>query len=100
VFATDAVNSEAIYTNRFRNDIKPHMGWPKQLGHAPLLIETGSVEIALRNVNAKKLHLWALDVDGTRLEEIPLTAKASAVTFTLDTKKLKVPSVYFELAEK
>ena len=100
VFATDAVNSEAIYMNRFREDIKPKMGWPKQLGHAPILIETGSVEIGLRNANAKKLKLWALNVDGTRAEEIPVSATATALKFTLDTAKLKAPSVYFELAER
>ena len=100
VFATDAVNSEAIYMNRFREDIKPKMGWPKQLGHAPILIETGSVEIGLRNANAKKLKLWALNVDGTRAEEIPVTATANAIKFKLDTAKLKAPSVYFELAEE
>ena len=100
VFATDAVNSEAIYLNRFREDIKPKMGWPKQLGHAPILIETGSVEIGLHNANAKKLMLWALNVDGTRAEEIPVSATATALKFTLDTAKLKAPSVYFELATK
>lgn len=100
VFATDAVNSEAIYLNRFREDIKPKMGWPKQLGHAPLLIETGSVEVALRNANAKKMKLWSLNVDGTRAEEVPVSATASGLKFTLDTAKLKAPSVYFELATK
>ena len=100
VFATDAVNDQSIYTNRFRADIKPGMGWPKQLGKAPLLIETGSVEIALKNANAKKLHLWAINVDGSRAEEIPVKATAKGLSFTLDTAKLKQPTVYFELAEK
>ncbi len=100
VFATDAVNSEAIYMNRFREDIKPKMGWPKQLGHAPILIETGSAELTLKNVNAANLKLWSLNVDGTRAEEIPVTAPADTLKFKLDTAKLKAPSVYFELAEK
>ena len=42
------------------------------IGKSPLLVETGKFMVALSTPRWKAMRLWALNMDGTRLKEIPL----------------------------
>ena len=69
-------------------------------GLLPVVLKTGKVTAELRNDSAD-LVCYALSLNGTRLEKIPLKKKNDVWHIEIDTAKLKQePSVYFELTEE
>ncbi|MBS1368953.1 MAG: hypothetical protein HPZ91_03255 [Lentisphaeria bacterium] len=71
----------------------------KNLGGAPVLLRTGRLKAALRSRNAGKTEFYALGLDGSRREKLPLKAEGDQLRIELDTAKLKHGNtVFFELA--
>lgn len=67
-------------------------------GTTPLLLETGTFTIAVKNRNTDKMKLYALALDGTRIDEIPVKKIDGGIEFTINTAKIKNgPAIYFEL---
>lgn len=92
VYTTEAGNSDM----RLSED-RQMMLFP---GFAPTLLKTGKVTAELRNDSAN-LVCYALSLNGTRMEKIPLKKENGVWHIEIDTAKLKQePSVYFELIEE
>ena len=69
-------------------------------GHLPMVLKTGKVTATLRN-GSSNLVCYALALNGTRLEKIPLKKENGVWHIEIDTAKLKQePSVYYELIEE
>ena len=70
-------------------------------GSTPILLETGTFSLAVRTEKAGKMTLYALGLDGRRLERIPVRKTAGGIEFTLRTAEIRNgPSLYFELIEE
>ena len=68
-------------------------------GRLPILLKTGTLNATLNNVNGAKMSLYALRMDGSQREKLPLTYGNGILAISLDTAKLKHgPTVFFELA--
>ena len=66
-------------------------------GTLPVLMERGRFEASLRN--DAPLKRWALALDGSRTEPLPLPERGGVKHIAIDTGKLKHgPAVFFELA--
>ena len=67
-------------------------------GKPPVLLETGRATFRLKSEFADVLRCFAVDLNGTRTEEIPVEAENGVATVTLDTAALKKgPAIFFEL---
>jgi len=67
-------------------------------GDNPLLMETGTVELSLKNANKENLKLYALTINGTRKEQIPVKIDNGKLLVQINTAKLKDgPTPFFEL---
>ena len=69
------------------------MNW----GKPPVLNKTGRLSFKLKNANADRLKLYALSMTGERLRELNLRTSDGGVRATVDTSKLEVPSVFYEI---
>ena len=68
------------------------------LGKLPILMKTGRLEASLKLSNAKSLSLYALGMDGSRKEKLPVSVDDGKLKISLDTAKLKNgPTPFFEL---
>lgn len=92
VFATDALNNKMIFDEKERLTLR-------EIGGNPTLVETGKFTVTVKNDNAGKLKIWALDLSGNRKVEIkPTKVSDNEITFSVDTAKLPDgPSLFFEL---
>lgn len=72
------------------------------LGKAPVLVQSGALTTTLKNANADSMKLYALALDGSRQEELPLKRDTNgALKIDLNTSALKHgPSVFFELVSE
>ena len=72
-----------------------------KFGIAPALMRTGTLELSLRNAGSGMV-LYALAVDGTRVERLPLDpAVDGRLSIRIDTSKLaKGPTPFFELVRE
>jgi hypothetical protein len=67
-------------------------------GKFPVLLRTGKLKVTLKCSNSSKLALYALRIDGTRGEKLPVTADGENLKITIDTATLKNgPTPFFEL---
>ncbi|MDZ4197994.1 MAG: hypothetical protein U1E27_01770, partial [Kiritimatiellia bacterium] len=90
VYATDAVNS-GHETSEDRVVLR-------KLGTLPILVETGTLSLRIRNQNAASLRGYALGMNGTRREEVTLTAGEGILSLEINTADLKSgPALFFEL---
>ncbi len=65
-------------------------------GTTPVLLQTGKLELVLKNSN--KLSLYALGFDGSRREKLPVKSSGKALAISIDTGILKDgPAAFFEL---
>ncbi len=70
-------------------------------GKLPVLIRTGKLEATLKNSNASKMSFYALGIDGSRREKLPLEFKDGIMGLSVDTLSLKDgPATFFELVEE
>ena len=73
----------------------------QKLGQTPILYETGVFSVAVKNKNAARMKAFAVDLNGRRQGEIPVTAKDGVLYLRADTAKLPGgPALFFEIAEK
>jgi hypothetical protein len=95
IVTTDAVNANMRFTGPDRKTLV-------SMGTMPVLVQTGKVEVRVRNVNARRLQLWALSVTGERKARIPVDIQADdRAVMRIDTDALPDgPAVYFELAAR
>lgn len=95
VYATDALNSNMVFDDPELRNLRD-IG-----GKGPTLVTIGEFAVKIRNANAGKLKLYALDVDGTRRCELPLTVENGEAVIKINTAKIPGgPALFFELAEK
>jgi len=91
VYSTNAVNTGMEVSN--------DMSTLFNQGSLPVLVECGSLKINLKN--SSELELWALALDGTRTEKIPIKIKDGIKQIFLDMSILKNgPTPFFELVHK
>lgn len=71
-------------------------------GENPVLIETGTVFLTLRNSHADKLEIYPLQINGRRGRPLEtVTYKDGILQLTIDTHQLpEGPALFFELAEQ
>ena len=91
IISTNVLNSGMSFENADQQTrINP--------GTVPLLLETGTFSLALKQENASRMKLYALALDGSRIDEIPVRKIEGGIEFTIDTAKIRNgPSIYFEL---
>ncbi len=71
------------------------------IGKLPVLMQTGKLEATLRNSNGAKMSLYALGLDGSRRERLPLAFEDGLLKIKLDTAVLKNgPTPFFELTDE
>lgn len=92
VLAPNSLNSDMVFDGAEMTNLI-------NMGRTPLLIETGKYKITLKNENWKKMRLFALNMDGSRSEELKLKKANGALEIIIDTAKTKIPSVYYELVD-
>ena len=80
IFSTEAINSE----------MKLSEDWTKLFsnGNPPILVRTGECKAELQ-AKPGSWKLYALGLDGERLEELPLENENGKLTISFDTAKLK-----------
>ena len=91
IFTTSAANrnGKISYDGAFLH------GWNN--GEPIPMLRTGKFHASLKQKRPAEYKLYALALDGTRREEIPLEKENGNLKITVDTDKLKEASVYFEL---
>ncbi|MDQ3812770.1 MAG: hypothetical protein M3347_02330, partial [Armatimonadota bacterium] len=92
VYATDALNSNSEYEKEDRTVLR-------KIGTLPVLLRTGEVKLSLANQNAARLKAWALGMDGTRKEALPVAVENGVLSLTINTRNVVSPSPFFEIAE-
>ena len=91
VYATDALNSRMAFTSPQREEL---VG----LGKLPVLMRTGNLKLTIKNPHAAAINAWALGLDGRRVEPIGVTRQGDALTLSIDGRRLKSATPFFELA--
>ena len=92
VVATNVLNSGMTFED-------PEQRFLLKLGTMPVLLETGTFELAFRSRCAKELKAYALGMDGTRIAELPLRKQGDRVELSLNTAAIpNGPALYFEFA--
>ena len=67
-------------------------------GGPPIMLRVGTLDAALKNTTGDRMSLYALGLDGTRREKLPLEYSDGEVKIKLDTAALKHgPTPFFEL---
>ena len=90
VYATDAVNS-----GHETSDDRVVL---RKIGGLPILVETGTLTTRIKSKHSASFKCFALGLDGTRKEEVPLKNNDGAIQIAVDTAKLKNgPALFFEL---
>ena len=89
IFATDAVNFGMV-TNRQRTRLL-------ETGQPPLLIRSGRLSLSLTNRQNKSPEAYALNLNGSRAEQIPVRQDSRGLHLELDTNQLRYGTVFFEI---
>ena len=93
VVATNVLNSGMTFED-------PEQRFLLKLGTMPVLLETGTFELAFTSGSVPKLKLHALAMDGRRIAELPLRKNGNRAEISLNTAAIpNGPALYFELAE-
>ena len=91
VYATDAMNSDMELTQDKGTLIK--------LGKLPVLLRAGKLDASLKLDSAQGMKLYALGIDGSRKETLPLEVKGGELKIQIDTAKLKNGATpFFEIS--
>jgi hypothetical protein len=90
IYSTEVVNTGM--------ELSPDRTMLVQLGEQPILMKVGRLRASLRNANHASMSLYALGLDGSRREKLPLEAEGDLVRIQLDTAALRLgPTPFFEL---
>lgn len=92
IYSTDAANT-GLETSPDRVTLVKH-------GTLPILVETGTVKVAVKNAAAASMKCHALGMNGQRREMVPLReSPGDEIRILIDTGALaKGPALFFELA--
>ena len=90
VYATDALNSGMTFTSPERETLVA-------LGKLPVLLRTGLLKVTQTGRHAASLKVWALGLDGRRMEVIAAPAMGETLPVTVDTGRLKSVTTFFEM---
>jgi hypothetical protein len=89
---TDAKNSNMRFTG-------PDMNTCENNGELPVLVRRGKAEMTL-NRDLNGFNLYALKLDGSRLEKVPMKISEGKTQFTLKTDLNGTPIAAYELAKE
>ena len=69
------------------------------IGTAPVLVQTGTFRIGIRNGAIRDPEVYALKLNGLRGDRIPARSIGGEIVFEVDTAKLPVagPTPFFEI---
>lgn len=90
VFSTHAVGANTVFATRKMNRVI-------EAGTFPMLMKTGELAVTIKTSQTQTPKVYALDMDGTRQEEIPAKIKDAALSISLNTAKLQYSTPYFEI---
>jgi hypothetical protein len=94
IFNTDALNSRMSFTSKHRNKLVDN-------GKLPVLMKTGKLSLTIENQILIKPTVYALKLDGTRVEKIPVEVKNSQLILSIDTARLAGgPTPFFEITQE
>lgn len=66
-------------------------------GESPVLIRCGKFHLQFRTARRTAPRIYALNMDGSRAEEVSGTFRDGLLSLRLDTSKLKYGTPYFEI---
>ena len=67
-------------------------------GKMPVLMRTGKLKATIKSKTPSKMALYALKIDGTRMEKLPVSAEGSMLRLVIDSATLKDGATpFFEL---
>jgi len=90
IYATEEVNSGM--------ELSPNRSTMLKVGKTPVLAHTGELELTLEHKTENSFSLYALGIDGSRREKLPVTMKNGKIIIKINTAKLKNgPTPFFEL---
>ena len=92
IINTDALNSGMTFTDNSRYRLVT-------IGTAPVLVQTGTFRIGIRNGAIRDPEVYALKLNGLRGDRIPARSIGGEIVFEVDTAKLPVagPTPFFEI---
>lgn len=93
IYSTQVANTGMELSHNHRKMI--------HLGTLPVLMQTAKLKALLQNNNGANMSLYALAVDGSRKEKLPLKYNNGKLEININTAALKNgPTVFFELSVK
>ncbi|MDP0497752.1 MAG: hypothetical protein Q7Q73_16240 [Verrucomicrobiota bacterium JB024] len=90
VHLTDAQNTGSRFRTAERRIIE---SW----GEAPVLVKRGAAQVKLKTAPGAKVRLWAVEISGKRLWEVPVTATPEGISFALNTLNPQGVALAYEL---
>ena len=95
VIATDARNSEMKLSGEDDCDMSDY-------GKLPVLVKSGVFNLSLkRRANGEKFRLYALDLTGKRIAELPVENRGKELNISINTAEISGgPALFFELVKE
>jgi hypothetical protein len=90
---TDLQNTAGRYAEGSRQTL---LDW----GGLPHLVRDGSAQVRIATADADKLTVWALAVNGRRIEKVPSKIEDGRLVFTASVKGSEGAQMLYEVAEK
>ncbi|MFB3881937.1 MAG: hypothetical protein ACE149_11785 [Armatimonadota bacterium] len=90
VHITDVQNSGARFGDQRRHVLE-------ESGGLPYLARRGKARVSLTNGGAEALQVWALDMSGRRLAQVPVVSEGRSVSFVVDTRGPAGACFYYEI---
>ncbi len=91
IIATDSHPSGQTFTD-------PTLSVMTDPGESPALIQSGKFHLKFRSERKTRPRVYALNMDGTRAEELSCSLHDGVLTLRLDTSKLKYGTPCFEIS--
>ncbi|MDR0931984.1 MAG: beta-galactosidase [Victivallales bacterium] len=90
IISTNALNNDMIFENSSMiRCLDP--------GYFPILMQTVQAELHLKTAQSAKAAVYALNLDGSRAEQIPAQLSDDELVLKLNTEKLKYATPFFEI---
>ncbi|MBN2642369.1 MAG: hypothetical protein JXR78_12010 [Victivallales bacterium] len=90
---TDVQNTKATF------DSEEMKVWLKS-GGAPLLVRHGIADISIKTQMADAARVWAVDMEGRRIKEMPVLRTENSISFSANTIQDEGTFLAYEIAEK
>ena len=92
IYSTATANSGMILSEDGATMVNP--------GVQPTLLRSGKLSFTLENIHAAEFTLYALAMDGSRVQELPFSIRNGKCEVVIDTAELRGGTVFFEFARK